>query len=226
MDSDTQLWNLYQLLREEIRATDTLDYQILGIAIGASALIVATGFDQTNAFAQYLVFLCVFLVTTPAWSMIIATKVRYWRLTTYLRVFIEPNLQQVKWETRLSQQMRLQFLEGTSKTGGTLLNNEGLIFLVLTLGAALIAAIRGFMFSSTEIQTVLQMTLLDSVVPVDSMKVALIAFPIILGISFSTYVLWTIRSHRRAGSIENREFKFWNQLSSSEPGVHPPKTQL
>jgi hypothetical protein len=46
MESQTQLWNQYQNLREEIRGADSLNYQIMGIVVGAAAALLTTAIRE------------------------------------------------------------------------------------------------------------------------------------------------------------------------------------
>ena len=44
MDKENQLLHEYESLRSEIRTADSLNYQIIGIVVGAVAVLLTTGF--------------------------------------------------------------------------------------------------------------------------------------------------------------------------------------
>jgi hypothetical protein len=103
MDDGTQCWNQYNILRDEIKLADTQNYQILGVAIAASAAILNAGLDQTDSLIRYLVLLTVFVITAPAYQLLRGNRMRIWRISTYMRVFLEPKLPNIRWEMRLSR---------------------------------------------------------------------------------------------------------------------------
>ena len=49
MESQAQLWNQYQNLREEIRGADSLNYQIMGIIVGAVAALLTTAIKEGDS---------------------------------------------------------------------------------------------------------------------------------------------------------------------------------
>ncbi|MFM9088143.1 MAG: hypothetical protein ACKOPT_08380, partial [Cyanobium sp.] len=65
MEKENQIWNEYHSLREEIRVADSLNCQIMGIIIGAVALILATGVGQAKPSARVMAFLCSYVITYP-----------------------------------------------------------------------------------------------------------------------------------------------------------------
>ena len=104
MERTIQLWNQYQNLREEIRGADALNYQIMGIVVGAAAALLTAALKEDNPLARSLIFMCVYVVTFPGYRLLWGNRLRIWRISTYLRVFIEPELDCVQWETRLTKQ--------------------------------------------------------------------------------------------------------------------------
>jgi len=111
MDEKNELWNQYQTLRDEIKGSDTLNFQIIGVIIAAVVAIIIEGFKQTNLVTKTLTFICVYLVTIPGFQILLGNRRGIWRISTYLRVFIEPKLDHVKWETRLSKFSRGDILD-------------------------------------------------------------------------------------------------------------------
>ena len=85
MDKDTQLWNEYESLRDEIRSADSLNYQITGIVVAAVATLLTTGFTQADATIRLFVFLCAYIVTIPGYRLLQGNRRRTWRISTYLR---------------------------------------------------------------------------------------------------------------------------------------------
>lgn len=138
MDKETQLWNQYTLLREEIKQADELNYQILGVVVGATAVILTTGFSQNDPFVRIFIFLCVYVVTIPAYRLTIGNRRRTWRISTYMRTFLESQLEHVKWETRLEMQNKAH-QRGWSPSS-LISINEWFIFSMLN-GVATLASI-------------------------------------------------------------------------------------
>jgi len=105
-NKEDQLLKEYAMLREEIKSADTLKYQIMGIAVGAVGAILVASFNQSNLLVRSLVALCAYVVTIPAYEMLVGNARRTWRISTYMRVFLEADdaLSYIRWETRLSDQ--------------------------------------------------------------------------------------------------------------------------
>jgi len=70
MDKQSQLWNEYQHLRDETRGADSLNYQIMGIVVGAVAAILTTGVSQEEPVARLLVLLGCYVVTIPSYRLL------------------------------------------------------------------------------------------------------------------------------------------------------------
>jgi hypothetical protein len=151
MDKDTQLWHEYESLRSEIRNADTLNYQIIGIVVGAVALLLTTGFREPDPISRLFIFLCVFVVTIPAYRLLQGNRRRTWRISTYIQVFIESQLESIQWESRLQKQVKFadkgtrQFF--SSKAG----MNEWFIISVINTLASLLAVISGLLQIKTEL---------------------------------------------------------------------------
>lgn len=139
MEKEIQIWNEYHGLREEIRLADSLNYQIMGIIIGAVALILTTGVGQAKPSASVVAFLCSYVVTYPGYRLLQGNRRRIWRISTYMRTFLEPNLASVKWETRLSKQSKISTQpQGLSTLVG---QNEWFIITLLNIVAGFAAMV-------------------------------------------------------------------------------------
>jgi|ERR1700752_3588500 uncharacterized membrane protein len=141
-NKEDQLWKEYAMLREEIKSADTLKYQITGIAVGAVGAILVASFNQSNFLVRSLVALCAYIVTIPAYEMLIGNMRRTWRITTYMRVFLEADgaLDYIRWETRMSAQ-REKAKDRTAQSSFSSLSgrNEWLLITMLNSIAAIIA---------------------------------------------------------------------------------------
>ncbi len=201
MDRETQLWNQYVGLREEIKAADALCYQVLGIVIAAVTTILTASLGQANPHIRFWTFLCVYIITIPAYSILEGKRRSIWRISTYTRVFLEPGLQFIKWESRLDLQR-----SNASKKGGEDLKqsfsslastNEWVILRGLNWVAALAAIFDGLW------------TFHDIGTPIKIMgSVAIVILNIILTrkLSLTEYNL------RRLGQIEQNYLASWDKI--------------
>jgi hypothetical protein len=202
MERQTQLWNQYQSLREEIRGADSLNSQIMGIVVGAVAVLLTTAIKEAEPLARLLVFMCIYVVTVPGYRLLRGNRLRIWRISTYLRVFIEPELSFVKWETRLTRQREDPELDPRGRDGFSTLvsaSEWAIISLVNTLAA--LGAI---------------LSLLQSLDVALHEKIGGIA--VIAAINLSV-MFWTLRQERalrRQGDVENRFFRSWQKLRAKE----------
>ncbi len=99
-----QLLTEYEILRDEIRAADTQNYQILAALIGASAVIFVNAFNQDDPAMRFFTFMSLYIITIPGYGILRGNRSRTWRISTYMRVFLEPCLTGINWETRLDSQ--------------------------------------------------------------------------------------------------------------------------
>ena len=144
MEKENQIWNEYHSLREEIRVADSLNCQIMGIIIGAVALILTTGVGQANASARILAFLCSYVVTYPGYKLLQGNRRRIWRISTYMRTFLEPNLCFVNWESRLSKMGNNLTKHGSEQWFSTRISqNEWFIITLLNIVAGIAALVYG-----------------------------------------------------------------------------------
>lgn len=74
MDKETLLWNQYNVLRDEIRGADSLNYQIMEVVVGACAAILVAGFNQANPLLRCFISLCIFVVTYPGYQLLYSNR--------------------------------------------------------------------------------------------------------------------------------------------------------
>jgi len=152
IDKETQLWREYESLRSEIRGADSLNYQIMGIVVGAVAALLTTGFKEAEPIIRLLVFLCVYVVTIPGYRLLQGNRRRTWRISTYIRTFLEPQLEFAKWETRLDSQRRRAGEDSTRQYFSSLVGtNEWFIISVMNILAALAAVFSGLLQINTDL---------------------------------------------------------------------------
>lgn len=142
-NKEDQLWKEYAMLREEIKSADTLKYQITGIAVGAVGAILVASFNQSNLLVRSLVASCAYIVTIPAYEMLVGNMRRTWRITTYMRVFLEAEeaLSYIRWETRMSAQRGKADRTAQSSFSSLSGRNEWLLITLLNSIAAIIALV-------------------------------------------------------------------------------------
>jgi hypothetical protein len=199
MEKELQSWNEYHGLREEIRIADSLNYQIMGILIGAVSLILTTGVAQSKPSASIAAFLCSYVVTYPGYRLLQGNRRRIWRISTYMRIFLEPKLDSVKWETRLSKQSKILLPPRTQRPSSLISQNEWFIITLLNIVAGL-AAITYILKTGYN--------------PAGKSVSA-------LGIVFVNLFLWHKTSAeekalRRDGDIENKFTELWELVLAKE----------
>lgn len=141
MDKQTQLWNEYQSLRSEMTQADTLNYQTMGGVVAVSASILAAGFNQVDPSLKLFVFLCVYSITIPGYRLLQGNRRRIWRISTYIRTFLEPNFEFIQWETRLEKSRRLKTTSQRQSLSSLVGTNEWFIITILDIIAGLGAVI-------------------------------------------------------------------------------------
>lgn len=102
MVNQDRLMQLFTHLRTDIASVDSRNNQFLTLIVTATGIILTIGFNQGNPERPWI-FLCVYVFLIPAYNILYGNRRHVWRISTYLRVFVEPNLAEVKWETRLDQ---------------------------------------------------------------------------------------------------------------------------
>jgi hypothetical protein len=202
MESQAQLWNQYHSLREEIRGADSLNSQIMGIVVGAVAVLLTTAIKENEPLVRSLVFMCVYVVTVPGYRLLRGNRLRIWRISTYLRVFIEPELDFVKWETRLTSQREDPDLDPRERDGFSTLvsaSEWAIISLVNTLAA--LGAILSLLYKPDA-------TLNE--------KIGGVAVVVTINLSVMFWTLRQERALRRQGDVEKRFLRSWQKLRTKE----------
>jgi hypothetical protein len=200
MDKGTQLWHEYQTLRDEMKGADSLNYQIIGIVVGAVVALLTTGFKETNPGSRLFIFFSIYVVTVPGLRLLQGNRRRIWRISTYMRVFLEPQLQFINWETRLDRQR--QHAQGETERqhySSLAITNEWFIISMLNI-AAFVAIFWGL----------IQM----------NASIALKLFGIIAIALANWWRLYKTyaqeKEFRRLGRIEQSFLKSWLEIRESE----------
>lgn len=135
MERSKNLLVLYQLLRAEIAQVDGQNYQVLGFAVGAAVALVTAGMALHEPLERSVVFALVVLVTWPCQLLLNGKRRLVWRIASYLRVVIEPQLDGIDWETHLTHLPRRGRYTQMLSTRAAY--NEWLIITVLNAAAGL-----------------------------------------------------------------------------------------
>lgn len=106
IESTAELVEIYKELKTEISDFSKINVQLVIATITATGVILSVGFNS-NVPVDLYIFFFTFLFIIPISNMVIGNRKNIWRISTYMRVFIEPNLHQIRWETRLHEQKRL-----------------------------------------------------------------------------------------------------------------------
>lgn len=111
VDEKQLLWNQYQQLSDEIKAADALNYQIVGVVVAACVALLNAAFSSNKSSEDRCwIMLTVYAVTIPRRFLLEVARTRIWRVASYLEVFVEPDLQPNKWQTRLNRRPGMQHL--------------------------------------------------------------------------------------------------------------------
>lgn len=74
--------------------------QTVSFVVAAVAVVVA-GALQTQFKPRYLLYVVAALVTIGGYRLLFDSLAQVWKIATYMRVFLEPELPGINWETRL-----------------------------------------------------------------------------------------------------------------------------
>ena len=108
MDHAAQPLKLYELLTQEIQAAESQTYQVVSVGAGAIAAILAAGFNQRDHVLRLFMFLTSYLIIFPMVRLLSGNRSRIWRIATYMRVYLEPELPGVQWQTHLARSAALR----------------------------------------------------------------------------------------------------------------------
>lgn len=147
MERSNNLLVLYQLLRAEITQVDGQNYQVLGFTVGATVALVTAGVALHEPLERSVVFALVVLVTWPCQLLLNGKRRLVWRIATYLRVVVEPQLEGIDWETHLTQLPRRPRYAQMLSTRAAY--NEWLIITVLNTVAGLCVIVFGILPADT-----------------------------------------------------------------------------
>ena len=97
---NTETWNLYKTLKDEILQYDLRNRNYITLAITAAGAILTLGFKSPNP-ERAIIILCIFAIILPIYRILCGNRKNILRVSTYLRVALEPQLPNVNWETDL-----------------------------------------------------------------------------------------------------------------------------
>jgi len=208
MDKEAQVWNEYQSLRSEVTHADSLNYQTISIVVGAAGVILTAGLNQSDPIPRSLIFLCVYIVTIPGYRLLQGNRRRIWRISTYIRTFLEPNLEFVKWETRLDSSRKKPTSENVRQGLSSLIGmNEWFIVTMINLiaGAATTFSLMG----------------LSSDNPISRWRIIFIAGVILINVWLIFITARQEKDLRRLGKVEQGFLNSWSELRDKESRVLP-----
>ena len=203
MDKEVQIWNEYQSLRSEITHADSLNYQTISIIVGAAGVILTAGLNQSDPVLRSLIFMCIYVVTIPGYRLLQGNRRRIWRISTYIRTFLEPNLEFIKWETRLDESRKKPTGENVRQALSSLIGiNEWFIITMIYLiaGAA----------------TIFSLVSLVGDNPFSQWRIISIASVVIFNIWLVIVTARKERDLRRLGKVEQDFLNFWSELRERE----------
>jgi hypothetical protein len=181
----------YQSLRDEILRAETLAARVPPFLLGASAATLSAVPNIESSGWWVSLSAVAFFIAWFANRLIQAQRKRVWRISTYIRVFIEPRLDLIGWETRLSKTKG----DMTSKS----VTNE-LIFCALIAGVALSLGIAGIVQTKQS---------------ADVKGIAIAGAIAITSILFGNLIFQS-RKLTRTGSIEADFLEKWQEIAREE----------
>ncbi|HQU85521.1 MAG TPA: hypothetical protein PKY59_20470 [Pyrinomonadaceae bacterium] len=214
---EDQLLKEYLMLRDEIKSADTLRYQILGIMVTAVSAILVASFNQSDFIARSLIALCAYIITIPSFSLLVGNMRRTWRITTYMRVFLESKdaIEFIRWETRLSKQRANTInKKSLANFSSHIMNYEWLLVTLLNLLAAVVSigSIVNFFIINSQLLDVI-----DYRFPIKVyFLIALILATVILNLFLLFYNSARHKSAVRDGQAEKDFYKSWAEIKASE----------
>jgi hypothetical protein len=103
------LYRQYESLRNEIFLASSENFKLTTWMVGIIGAVMYFCIEKSFAFGLFSVF----CITYIGYEMCVGNRRRIWRIATYIRVYMEPQLKddEIQWETRLHE-----FCEKKSKT--------------------------------------------------------------------------------------------------------------
>jgi len=202
MDKQTQFVTQYQDLRDDIKKTNIINNQTIALIIGAIGIVMTAGITQGNSIIRLSVFLMVYAITIPGYGFLRGNRRHIWRVSTYIRVFLEPKLKEIQWETRLDLQRKLSLENKNHRfTGSSSINtNEWFIIFLLNTIAALAAIFLGIAIMPISIEG----------------KIAGIIIIILGNILLFVITNFQERNLRRGGKIEENYYLSWLKVKKAQ----------
>src|SRR6185295_13097673 len=188
----------------------------MGIAVGAVGAILVASFNQSNLLVRSFVALCVYIITIPAYEMLLGNMRRTWRISTYMRVFLESDnaLAYIKWETRLSEQ-RARAKHPRAKTSFSSLSgrNEWLLITLLNAIAATIVLFSLALYSWDYYKAwiVSEKAYFPRELYFSCLLIAV--FPV-LNIGLNIHNYRQEEAVKRGGKVERRFYESWRELKT------------
>lgn len=194
-----QLWNQYKVLWDTMQQANSLNYQVLGIVAAATAAILTTGFaniDKLDPDTIAFIFAAVYIVTIPSYRLLQGNRRNIWRISTYLRVFLEPQLDYAKWETHVSIQRHLHGKRRSWWFSSLVTTNEWFIIFLMNSAAAMAIIFLGL--GRMQISPTAQIVGIATV---------------IMGNLFLSVITWIQEKNlRRGGKVEDNFYQSWVQV--------------
>jgi hypothetical protein len=137
LDLEKQYLAEYGYLRQEILDADRAIYQVLGFVLAASGLLFARAFDLENPAQGALILAIIQVFALPCHLLLRANRKRIWRIATYLRIFVEPNLPGVQWETDLAALRAKGAPKTMARFSTRVIGTESLVMVMISVAAVL-----------------------------------------------------------------------------------------
>lgn len=128
----------YQTLRAEILQADAENYRVLGLGFAGVIACLWAGLRVESDLLGATIAFGAGVCTLALRFMLEAGRRRIWRISTYLRVCLEPATPALRWESRLSR------LPGRkqSRLSSLAIQREGIIVCVLFMACGVVGMLR------------------------------------------------------------------------------------
>lgn len=218
MSRDDNLLAEYNRICAELHENFRQNQQTVGLVVAAVGVIIA-GALQSSFTPKYPLYVAATAVTWGGYIWLFDSLQQLWRHATYLRVFLEPELPGINWETRLRLRYRVpgqeESIEGTIVPTVFMLHatNAALAFLMLLdrdWGPRLVAFVRSLLNSSGQHTSGLQ--IVSTLSFTFLLQDACIALPLLL----VYYYNQRARSACRGGDLETQQCRSWICLKRLE----------
>jgi hypothetical protein len=198
VDKSTQAWNLYNILTDEIRSADAESYQVVTFGVGAIVALLAAGF-KTAVEGRLPLFAASYVVIFYGMRLLGSNRRRIWRISTYARVFLEPELEKVQWQTHLAMHGEMSRERKSGLHSSRVFTNQLLMFGVASVVVAVLLSI-----------TVAQLVGWPAINKFVAQIV--LAFP---GVGMPIYAMYLDRKMRRGGDVETKFLSGWKDVRAA-----------